>query len=272
MSKKRYCRHTIPGGKSRGMCPEEFDPVQLKRGIKVELEHTDDPRIAMEIAEDHLTESARYYQDLATIHHESNFTPNRKRVRVVDAFDVAKNMRETFTDKPVSRTTPFRWGWPKVWQHVGDSLAVAYESDKWKKDGNFESYKHLAESHNVAYALPGLIHRYDDASKRFPVIGPKVTLAGVPMPKHFAELGLFIEADLRLHTEGTSEKPMFGKKKDDGCVKLSVGHAMLGGSFIRWSADGGKDEPFLFVYTEKEGVYLMILGDKLRVEKDGIAG
>lgn len=268
--KRIRCTHTISGGKSSGMCPWDFPTAALEKGARVEREHTDDPRLAQEIAMDHLVEDHFYYDKLATIH--SEHTPNRGRLRIVDAYDAAARMRETFTDKPVSKETPFRWKWPKVWQHVGDSLAVAYESDKWKKDGSFESYKHLAESRNRAFALPSLIHRYDDASRKWPVIGPRYTLAGVPMPKQFAELGLFIEADLRLHTAGTSEHPSFSKTKDDGCVKLTIGHALLGGSVIRWSVDGGEDEPFLFVYTEKEGVYLLIFGDDLHIEKDGIAG
>lgn len=59
----------IPGGKARGgRCPRNVDKTELARGIKVELEHTADRRIAREIACDHLTEDARYYSKLATVH------------------------------------------------------------------------------------------------------------------------------------------------------------------------------------------------------------
>lgn len=44
---------------------------QLKMGIDVEMEHTDEPSKAMEIAMDHLTESASYYTELAKM--ESKF-------------------------------------------------------------------------------------------------------------------------------------------------------------------------------------------------------
>lgn len=44
---------------------------QLHRGIKVELEHTDDPKQAIEIAMDHLVESPIYYTKLAEM--ESSF-------------------------------------------------------------------------------------------------------------------------------------------------------------------------------------------------------
>lgn len=59
----------IPGGKARGgRCPRNVDKAELAQGIKVELEHTNDRRIAREIACDHLTEDGRYYSKLATIH------------------------------------------------------------------------------------------------------------------------------------------------------------------------------------------------------------
>jgi hypothetical protein len=42
----------------------DFDPVQLAKGIKVEMEHTNDPQVAKEIARDHLTEHSNYYIEL----------------------------------------------------------------------------------------------------------------------------------------------------------------------------------------------------------------
>ena len=39
----------------------EYDPEQLKMGIKVEMEHTDNPEIAEKIAKDHLAEFSNYY-------------------------------------------------------------------------------------------------------------------------------------------------------------------------------------------------------------------
>jgi hypothetical protein len=54
----------IPGGLSSGMQPEDFDPIELERGTQVELEHTNDPAIAQEIAMDHLVEDPDYYSRL----------------------------------------------------------------------------------------------------------------------------------------------------------------------------------------------------------------
>lgn len=54
----------LPGGKGDDRSPSEFDPGELAMGIKHEMEHTDDPRKALEIAIDHLSENPRYYSDL----------------------------------------------------------------------------------------------------------------------------------------------------------------------------------------------------------------
>lgn len=57
----------ISGGLADKFLPQDFDIEQLKQGIKVEMEHTNDPELAREIAMDHLTESPQYYIKLKTI-------------------------------------------------------------------------------------------------------------------------------------------------------------------------------------------------------------
>lgn len=54
----------LPGGRAEGLGPEDFDPVELRRGMRHELEHTPDRRIAQEIAMDHLAEDPMYYRKL----------------------------------------------------------------------------------------------------------------------------------------------------------------------------------------------------------------
>lgn len=57
----------IPGGLADKKSPEDFDKAQLEKGIKVELEHTNDKSVAKEIAMDHLTEDPKYYDKLEKI-------------------------------------------------------------------------------------------------------------------------------------------------------------------------------------------------------------
>lgn len=51
-------------GLSSGMSPSDFEPRALRKGAKVEMEHTRDPRVAERIAMDHLSEDSRYYDKL----------------------------------------------------------------------------------------------------------------------------------------------------------------------------------------------------------------
>ncbi len=45
----------------------DYDPEQVKLGIEVEKEHTNDPRIAKIICLQHLSEDPSYYTKLKTI-------------------------------------------------------------------------------------------------------------------------------------------------------------------------------------------------------------
>ena len=93
-TKEESKEEKIKGGKSKGMSlddlakyhakdkyaktqnPERtkkmYDHLrsQLNKGIKVEMEHTEDKEIAKEIAMDHLYEDPNYYNKLSKIHRE----------------------------------------------------------------------------------------------------------------------------------------------------------------------------------------------------------
>lgn len=68
----------LPGGLGDDRPDSDFDPEQLQKGIKVEMEHVggradkeEARELAKEIAKDHLTEDPKYYDKLETIeeHH-----------------------------------------------------------------------------------------------------------------------------------------------------------------------------------------------------------
>ena len=53
----------LPGGKADNADPKRFDQSQLKAGIKEEMsEHTNNPKIAQEIVQDHLISQPDYYK------------------------------------------------------------------------------------------------------------------------------------------------------------------------------------------------------------------
>jgi hypothetical protein len=201
------------------------------------------------------------------------------RVKIYDAEDLAKDMVRTFNDREVEREEVFSPSfWPLALQHVGDSLGVAYSSDKWEPKDDYgrremEKYKHIAESRNRAFLKEGLLVDADSPSSSWPVYGDLYDFEDVPMPGHFAVLGLFLEINLQLYTHMSKGKPCFSFG-DQGIVATKVRHGMVGGSKIRWSKvePGAEDELFLFVYTRSQGVLAIVVGDELAITKDGIAG
>ncbi len=56
-----HWKDQIKGGLADKKKPSDFDQKELELGIKDELEHTDDPKKAAEIAMDHLTKDKSYY-------------------------------------------------------------------------------------------------------------------------------------------------------------------------------------------------------------------
>jgi hypothetical protein len=62
-----YTPNMIKGGLADNINPKYFNQLELGKGIKVELEHTNDPKIAREIATDHLSENPKYYEELEKI-------------------------------------------------------------------------------------------------------------------------------------------------------------------------------------------------------------
>lgn len=55
----------------KGITEDDVDPTQLAMGIKVEMEHTDDPEISKQIALDHLAEISDYYTRLEKMEKEA---------------------------------------------------------------------------------------------------------------------------------------------------------------------------------------------------------
>jgi hypothetical protein len=72
----------ISGGLADNKTPKDFDKASLKKGIKVELEHTDDRQVAQEIAMDHLTEDPEYYDKLEKMEADMLEAYVKKRLKI----------------------------------------------------------------------------------------------------------------------------------------------------------------------------------------------
>jgi hypothetical protein len=61
IEKREEMGDQLSGGLGDDANPDDLDSEQLLRGLEVEMEHTDDPMIALEITLDHLMEDPKYY-------------------------------------------------------------------------------------------------------------------------------------------------------------------------------------------------------------------
>ena len=61
---KYAAKDVLPGGKGDNKADSDFNPKQIADGVKIEAEHTPNPKIRKEIAKDHLTEMPDYYTKL----------------------------------------------------------------------------------------------------------------------------------------------------------------------------------------------------------------
>lgn len=66
----------LPGGVGDSVDTSKLDPIQLSLGIQIEMEHTNDPEIAQEIASDHLYEDPIYYTKLVKAGLAKEFKPS----------------------------------------------------------------------------------------------------------------------------------------------------------------------------------------------------
>jgi hypothetical protein len=69
---KKHTKDKFAKTQSKERIEKMYDHLrsQLKKGVKVEMEHSEDPQVAKEIAMDHLFEDPNYYNKLSKIHKE----------------------------------------------------------------------------------------------------------------------------------------------------------------------------------------------------------
>jgi hypothetical protein len=79
LGNSREDTNLLPGGRGDDWKKKDVSKKELARGIAHELEHTDDPRIATEVALDHLAEHRDYYTKLERA--EKKMKPAHKKKR-----------------------------------------------------------------------------------------------------------------------------------------------------------------------------------------------
>lgn len=169
-------------------------------------------------------------------------------IRIVDTEAVSKQIRETFHQSPSKKRIPLSFSWPTEMRRIGTSRAIMYFSDKWGKTQG-EMYKHRSEAPCDVYLSP-MAKIYDEDGYEI-VEGEYDSVSG-QMPKHIAVLGKSLGIQVKLDS---------GRK-----VQIDFAGAV-------WGAAKNPDtgETFLVMFTPRE-VLMVVVGDSLGVERDGIVG
>jgi hypothetical protein len=180
------------------------------------------------------------------------------------AREIARNLRETFVDRPVEQEIAVPWRWPRALREVGVCESVMYASDKWqKRRDEIVDYKHVAEGPQWVLARPGFLVHYDRPDRKLPVAGPMIELG--PMPDSFAVLADILGVQVRLY-ESTDDGYALPSDSTEGFYEVTIARAKLGAARFP-----DTHQAFLIVYTSA-GVDLLIVGEQLDIERDGIVG
>jgi 2'-5' RNA ligase len=95
----------LVGGIADGTSPEDYDPEQLETGTRVEMEHTDDPEIAREIAMDNLKEDPDYYVNGHAREYGSLDDSSKDTVETSDTYKATPSVVEAVEEKPLETLT-----------------------------------------------------------------------------------------------------------------------------------------------------------------------
>lgn len=177
-------------------------------------------------------------------------------------FESAKRIRETFVDRKMEKKVPIHWSWPKKLYCVGQSEAVQYTSDKWKKRGDYQDYKHVAEGSQRLYVRDGFLVDY--SSRRRLDFPCEETVLPSKMPTVIAELAPILGFQFQPFSEPRTEEEDL--RLSDQYYSVDIARAYVGAA--EHTETG---QIFLIVYTRSD-LCAIITGDVLSVERDGIVG
>lgn len=208
----------------KGFTEEDADPEQLKMGIEVETEHTDDPEIAKRVALDHLAEIPDYYTRLKKMEDEAKGTGKEcvkkewkmfdevevietgERGRIVDEYedeDIKVFMVQTADDKKEKYTAEKLRLIEDITTTTGDGAIAKSKlpNDKEKEiahpteltisqpgEGTMEIENILADKESVNL-LKEFVYLLGD------VITVPYGISGVPISKYVGQIGMITKVD-----------------------------------------------------------------------------
>jgi len=249
----------ITGGKADKKKPQDFDKEQIKMGLKVEMEHTDDPMVAIEITMDHLTEFPDYYTRLDKM--EKQAKGDTKSEGLVDNTPEEEEMTDELLGyKPhnVSDYTDEEFDYASAERDYADREDMEQNPEDYENSGEeqpeeiideegLSDYVDTPGSTEIWYVKPeyfrDFIHGYDDLQKYSPDKIPNSN----NLEKTHVLLGTIGETDPetifhKLNNWGGEEVNKLLKTKGLDHTSMSVGDIVkIGGKAMMVDGRGFKD-------------------------------
>ncbi len=120
---KEQAGDLLQGGKAENKSPLEYDPEQVKMGLNVEKEHTNNPLVAVEIATDHLEELPDYYTRLKKM--EDDAKANGEELSKGEDDEVITDRLLGYQPKNVGDSMDEEVGFEEYTGNLGDRYADA---------------------------------------------------------------------------------------------------------------------------------------------------
>jgi hypothetical protein len=194
----------IPGGlaEQEGVTAEDVDPAQLKMGIEVELEHTDDRAKAEEIALDHLAEIPDYYTRLKQMEDEAEKSEPQSVEKAMNDGKPGESLKETSTEELVSTYKKLDEGPMDDEGERARHDAIRAElkaRDALPEGERGESEAEEREEHAEKSGIDELGEYLEKAGQKLPTRNPK-------------------DKDVTTHTDADGDDELEGKGKTSGSV------------------------------------------------------
>jgi hypothetical protein len=214
-SEKEMKKEELVGGKGDKKDIKSFDEKEVKMGLQVEMEHTNDKKTAEEIVADHLSEDAKYYSKL-------------KQANLADELKKEKDLNKARVDEKVKSAIRSAGGSQEDYERAikdirterKPAIAEGVHEDKetflQNKDAKKEAKRVLGESKKIKPNLPKSEEDMEKKDKPFHGYNPK---------KHAKTGGLNDKERERINREEGRDlkrpQPEGGSRKKSFCARMS---------------------------------------------------
>lgn len=249
MAHKLAWADTLSGGLADSKDPGDFDPEQLSLGAQTELEHTEDPHKALEIAMDHLTEHPRYYTALQEMEDEledkeagrklpgdsPSAANNDPAMTGPSRAEYAQPTASLFAGKvAAARTLLFKAACAEMGRLVTSTADTSPAADSATGDREELPFALLESSPNPTTKV-AFLGGCGKGSLSKGIGRPKVRVKSVLPPEASLKIAMFPTTDAPMGTSASTEQKSLAKKQVAADNKQAFGPPKIAEVMAKWA-------------------------------------